>query len=84
MRFGEKLQELRKTTELTQEAFAERLGLTVGAVRDYEQGRRLPSWPVAVRIAHILGVSVDVFSECDELTPTDEEPPATPKKPRKK
>jgi transcriptional regulator with XRE-family HTH domain len=67
MKFGEKLKELRNGTDMSQPAFAERVELTVGAVRDYEQGRRLPSWPVLVRIARVLGVTVDTFSDCDEV-----------------
>jgi putative transcriptional regulator len=33
---------IRKALKLTQEAFAERFGFSVGAVRDWEQGRRRP------------------------------------------
>ena len=33
---------LRKRLKLSQQAFADRFGLSVGAVRDWEQGRRTP------------------------------------------
>lgn len=33
---------IRETEGLSQEAFAKRYGFTVGAVRDWEQGRRRP------------------------------------------
>jgi transcriptional regulator with XRE-family HTH domain len=87
MKFGKKLGDLRRAAQLTQEQFAERLRLTAGAVRDYEQGRRLPSWPVLVRMCRILNVTANEFSECDEVADgADEtsEPPKSRTKTKKK
>ncbi len=84
MKFGAKLQELRQQAALSQPDFAERVGLSVGAVRDYEQGRRLPSWPVIVRLAHALKVTVDEFSKCDEVVITPEAPVENPPKKKPK
>ncbi|MFT7179287.1 MAG: putative transcriptional regulator [Oceanospirillaceae bacterium] len=36
------VQQLRAVSGLTQKAFAQRYGFTLGAVRDWEQGRRTP------------------------------------------
>lgn len=36
------VKEIRRKLKLTQAAFADRYGFTVGAVRDWEQGRRQP------------------------------------------
>jgi transcriptional regulator with XRE-family HTH domain len=67
MKFGAKLQELRLAAKLSQPQFAERVGLSVAAIRNYEQGQRIPSWPAIVRISRALNVAVDTFSDCDEV-----------------
>lgn len=44
---------IRKRTRLSQTAFAERFGLSVGTVRDWEQNRRLPDRPARILLAVI-------------------------------
>ena len=44
---------------LTQEAFAERAGISVGQLSIYENGRQTPSLPILQRIAERLGKSID-------------------------
>jgi transcriptional regulator with XRE-family HTH domain len=85
MKFREKLRELRKTAGLSQPKLAERSGVALAAIRNYEQGQReSPSWVVILRLARGLGVSADVFAECDEVaedepdTPTPLDTPAQP------
>ena len=63
MDFATRLKDLRKEKSLTREELATKSGMSHGAVRDYEQGRRKPSLENAIRLADALGVSVAEFSE---------------------
>jgi transcriptional regulator with XRE-family HTH domain len=64
MRFAERLRELREAAGLTQAALAHAAGISLGAVRNYEQGIREPYWHVAFRLAAALGVGCDAFADC--------------------
>lgn len=44
---------------MTQAEFASRLGVTKSAVSSYENGTRLPSYDVLIKIARIFRVSTD-------------------------
>lgn len=55
------VREIRKTTKLSQRAFAERYGFSLGAVRDWEQGRSNPD-----RVARSLLVIIDREPEAVE------------------
>ena len=68
MKFKDLLKELREKAGLTQEGLAERAGLPIGTVRNHEQGQRLPSFPHAAKLARALGVSLDLFTTCDEFS----------------
>jgi transcriptional regulator with XRE-family HTH domain len=61
MTFGEKVRQLRTERGMSQPALAAASGLSVGAIRDYEQGRREPLLGRAQLLARALGVSLDVF-----------------------
>ena len=67
MKFKDKLRELRKHVGLTQEELAKRSGVPVYTIRGHEQGQRLPSWVIFMRLADGLGVSADNFRDCDEV-----------------
>ena len=58
---GEKIREYRTSIKMTQADFAWRLGVTGASVSAYENGTRLPSYDVLIRIANILGVSTDAL-----------------------
>ncbi len=81
MEFKDKLREARQQQGMTQEQLAQRAGTSLGNVRNYEQGLRLPSWAAVVRLCRALGVSCEVFSDC---IPAEEAPAGkpAPKKPR--
>jgi transcriptional regulator with XRE-family HTH domain len=53
--FGQRLRSLRLAAGLTQAALAERAGLAVGSVRDYERGRDEPRWGSLVKLLAVLG-----------------------------
>lgn len=86
MEFWEMLKDLQKKADITQEQLAERAGVKLGSLRNHQQGIRQPSWDVVMRYAKVLGVSADVFAECDEVLKPKKPAPKkpSPKKPAAK
>ena len=64
MTFAERLRELREKAGMTQEALARESGLSLGAVKNYEQGIREPYWHIVFKLVGALGVSCEVFKDC--------------------
>jgi transcriptional regulator with XRE-family HTH domain len=62
--FAEKLKELRAKAGLSQSALATASGMSLGAVHDYEQGKRMPTLESAVKLATALGTDCRAFAEC--------------------
>lgn len=58
---GPKIKALRTERHMTQAEFAQRLGVTKSAVSSYENGSRLPSYDILLKIARIFRVSTDVL-----------------------
>ena len=56
---GLKIKSYRLSINLTQAQFGERIGVSGAAVSSYETGTRTPSHRVLVRIANVMGVSID-------------------------
>jgi transcriptional regulator with XRE-family HTH domain len=56
---ADRLKGLRNASGLTQRQVAQRLGLVPSAVCAYENGSRLPSYGVLVRLAGLFHVSTD-------------------------
>lgn len=54
--FAESLRYKRKLQNLTQEALAERLGVTPHTIQSYEAGRREPDFQMLGRLADALGI----------------------------
>ena len=68
---GSKLRELRTEQKLTQAEFAQRLGVTKSSVSSYENGSRLPSYDILIKMARIFKVSTDaLLGQADENTVT--------------
>ena len=59
--FSENIKKLRKQRHLTQEQFAEAMGVTVGAIYKWEQGLSLPDIGGIMEIAGFFGISVDAL-----------------------
>lgn len=55
----ERLREMREKYNLSQEAVAERLGITSASVSSYERGERTPSLPIVLKLSYIYNCSVD-------------------------
>ena len=60
-KLGENIRRMRKERSLTQEALAEALGVTVGAVYKWEYNLSIPEVEMLVRIADLFDTSVDAL-----------------------
>ena len=56
---GRRIKKLRKEKGLTQEAFAEAIGMTVSAVSKMEIGNRVPSVDTFVLLSEFFSVTLD-------------------------
>ena len=56
---GTRIKALRTARRMTQAEFAERINVTKSAVSAYENGSRLPSYDVLIKIARLFKVSTD-------------------------
>lgn len=66
------LRVLRALRDLTQAELAERAGMTRKSVNAIEAGRMVPSVLLALKLAHVLGVSVEtLFSIGDASAPQE-------------
>ena len=61
MAFGEKLQEVRKRSGMTQETFAEQLHVSRQAVSRWESGRGYPEMEKILYICHRYHVTLDAL-----------------------
>ena len=73
MEFHEKLQELRKQKELTQEELAQQLFVSRTAVSKWESGRGYPNIESLKAISKYFGVTVDELLSGEELLTVAEE-----------
>lgn len=70
MKICKKLQELRKTSGLSQAELSRMARVPLPTIRGLEQGRRLPSWPTLRRLSAALRVSLGGWEGLeDELLP---------------
>lgn len=68
---GSRIKELRVSQKITQNDFASRLGVTKSAISSYENGSRLPSYDILIKISRIFKVSTDYLLGCvDEKAKT--------------
>lgn len=59
MKIGNRLRDLREKRNITQTQIAEKLGITQGAVSQWEVGATNPSIGMISKLAEILGCTVD-------------------------
>ncbi len=69
--FGDRLKELRKRSDLSQEQLAQRLGITKGMISSYETSMRMPSYPILLKIAHLFNTSTDYLLGMDQSDSLD-------------
>ena len=83
MGIGKKLQALREAAGLSQTALAQRAGVSIDSLRNWEQDRVLPRIDAATKLARAMGVSLDALAvDGDEAKPAVAKPAG--KRPRKK
>lgn len=58
---GDKLKTLRKSQKLTQQAVADKVGITRATISNYEINRRTPHLKDLQRLAEFYGVGLDYF-----------------------
>lgn len=78
VQFGNRLRELREAAGLSREELASKVGLSAGAIIQWEVGVREPGWLNVVALAAALGVTCEAFAR----EPADRELPG-PGRPRK-
>jgi transcriptional regulator with XRE-family HTH domain len=59
MPFGEKLQRLREQAGLSQSGLADKAGLSVRSIQNWEQGHRGPSAQAVLALAKALGIAAE-------------------------
>ncbi len=70
--FARRLKELRLEAELSQSKLAEASGLAVNTIRQFEYGRREPTYETLVKLAGGLGVSLSAFDPpCKRQKPSN-------------
>jgi len=72
--FASRCKALRNEAGLSQADLSDRSGVAISTVRQFEYGRREPTYETLVKLARGLGVSLAAF---------DQDQPAPPKKRRK-
>lgn len=79
---GKRIRQGRLKLDLTQYALAEEVGVSQNFLGDIERGIKAPSITTAIRLANVLGVSLDVLfaesltntlSESDDMVLTDKQ-----------
>lgn len=65
MHIGQRLRELRLRKGLSQRQLAKAVGLSYGAIYNYEAGLRVPDTEALVRLADFFGTSVDALLNRD-------------------
>jgi len=78
--FAGRLKALRVGAGMTQPGLADRAGVSVSAIRQFEYGLREPAFGTLVKLAEALGVSLDAFKGGAAAGP----PAPAPKKPRRR
>ncbi len=74
MEFGKRIAQLRRQMGLTQEALAQKLGVTNQAVSKWESGQCCPDIELLPRLAEVFGVSIDALFGRENPRPEEQEP----------
>lgn len=78
MTLGEKIQKLRQQQGLSQDALAEKLGVSRQAVSKWERDEAVPELEKIVKLSEVFGVSLDMLLRDQPPEPPRETPPETP------
>lgn len=61
MNVGKQIKYYRKLQGYTQKNLAEKCGLAVGTIQQYELGKREPKMEMLIKIVNALGISIDIL-----------------------
>lgn len=61
--FGKNIKRLRLGAGYSQEQLARKLGISQGAISQWEQGKTVPDTPMLLQLAQIFGVSLNDFAD---------------------
>lgn len=78
MTIADKISRLRKEKGLSQEAFAEALGVSRQSVSKWESGSALPDTDKIIAMSELFGVSTDFILKEDSFVSEPEENPEPP------
>lgn len=67
MEFSEKLKNARKNKRLTQAELAEKTGVSMRCIQNYELGARYPKRDILARICEVLGVRIEYLVGSDDF-----------------
>ena len=70
--FKERLAELRKLNNDTQQTLADKIGVSVWSVRAWEQGKNYPPSDALLAICKLYGTSADYLLGLTDYDPSDE------------
>lgn len=73
MSFSFRLRQAREQAGLTQQAFADKLGVTKSAIGNYENGVSSPKWDILVKIFDVLHVEPNFLYQ-DDFSTSDSTP----------
>lgn len=76
MTLGQRIQELRKQSNLSQEALGEKLGVSRQAVSRWEMDGAVPEVDKLIAMGRLFGVDLNDLLQVDQPGPAGEEPPA--------
>ena len=69
---GERLAELRKLNDDTQQTLADKLGISVWSIRTWERDKASPSHEVLIALCKRYGTSADYLLGLTDIDPSDE------------
>lgn len=79
--FGERLKELRQLAGWSQSGLAEKSGVPIGTIRDYEQGRRDPLLLTAARLARAINQPLEALVDASAIEALEKPADARVRKP---
>jgi transcriptional regulator with XRE-family HTH domain len=80
MGFASQLRTLREAAGLSQPALAERAGISVDSIQNWEQGRTRPRLEALGKLARALGATVDALLATDDKAADNPRPRGRPRK----
>lgn len=62
MNIAENIKKIRLNNQLTQQEFADKIGISRYSLLNYEKGKRIPPMDVAIKISNTFNVALDILN----------------------